>query len=199
MMDGMDYQYPDIEDKITVENIKKIELYPGYWNESENAIINIINELIKKSGGYLRFLDAGCREGRLITAFEKRFDEVVAIDPDEKRLKVAESIAENQRLSHKITFRRAAIEDFNDNNRFDFILCSHVIQHVHTEIVPVIIKKFGNLIKRDGLLCITTCHSTKEKSYFVKDFLNKSQLLEMPITEEEFNAQIIVFNVTFLN
>jgi 2-polyprenyl-3-methyl-5-hydroxy-6-metoxy-1,4-benzoquinol methylase len=186
----IEYKYPDSKDKMTTENIKRIELYPGYWSSSEETILNIVKNLIKKNAGQNRFLDAGCGEGRLIAVFENQFEEIVAIDPDQERLKVAESVTREQGLSKKITFKRMAIEDFEDNNRFDFILCSHILQHVHTDTVSIIIKKFKSLIKRDGLLCITTCHSTKDNGYFVKDLRRNSELLEVPITKEEFNSLI---------
>lgn len=188
MMAGDEYQYPDYKDRMTAENIRKIELYPGYWGSSEDKILEIIKKLIKNKPGRNRFLDAGCGEGRLITVFEKQFEEVVAIDPDQERLAVAKSIARDQGLSEKIIFKRMTIENFEDDHKFDFILCSHILQHVHTESVSIIIKKFKDLIKEDGLLCITTCHSANDKEYFVKDLMQDSKLLEEPITRDEFNS-----------
>jgi 2-polyprenyl-3-methyl-5-hydroxy-6-metoxy-1,4-benzoquinol methylase len=187
MMVGRDYQYPDLRDKIAAEMIRKIELYSGYWSDSEKNIIDIIKILIKKRNVGKRFLDAGCGDGRLIPVFEEQFAEVVAIEPDIERLKVAESLASDPKLSKKITFKRATIEDFDDFGQFDLILCSHVLQHVRTDAVPIIIKKFKNLIKKNGLLCITTCHSTTDKGYFVRDLMRGSQPSEEPIKQEEFN------------
>lgn len=190
MTKGRDYQYPDFRDKMAAEMIRNIELYPGYWSDSEKTIMNIIKPLIKTTDGCKRFLDAGCGYGRMIPVFEEQFDEVIAIEPDIERLKVAESNAKNLKLHNKITFKRVAIEDYDDKGKFDFILCSHVLQHLHTDTVPIIIKNFNKLIKVDGLLCITTCHSTKGKGYFVKDFMMDSQLIREIITKEEFNSLI---------
>lgn len=190
MMAGCDYQYPDLKDKIVTEMIRKIELYPGYWGDSETAIIDIIKKLIKQGVGCRRFLDAGCGYGRLISFFEEQFDEVVAIEPDIERLKIAESNARILKLSNKIIFKRVAIEDVDDIGQFDFILCSHVLQHVHTDAVPIIIKTFKNLMKKDGLLCITTCHSTNDKGYFVNNLMRNSQLIRETITKDEFNSLI---------
>jgi len=61
---------------------------------------------------------------------------------------------------------------------------------VHTASVPVIIKKLRDLIKEDGLLCITTCHSTKDDGYFEKEIIKNSELLNGPIYESEFNSLI---------
>jgi len=185
-----EYEYPDKEDKITAENVKRIEIYPGYWAESENNILNIVKKMIKPGEGRKRFLDAGCGEGRLIPFFESQFDEIVGVDPDPKRLKVAEKLIHKLRLSNKIKLKRAAIEDFRDFDKFDFILCSHVLQHVHTEIAPVIIKIFRSLIRDDGLICITTCHSTKDNGYFAKNLLGYSSNSEVEITRDEFNSLV---------
>jgi 2-polyprenyl-3-methyl-5-hydroxy-6-metoxy-1,4-benzoquinol methylase len=185
-----EYQYPDRKDEITAENIKKIELYPGYWEESEKNVLNIAKKLIKTNAGYERFLDAGCGEGRLIPVFEGQFEEIVAIDPDQERLTMAEELIRDRGLAKKTTLKNAGIEEFEDRNKFDFILCSHVLQHVHTDVVPIIIKKLRNLIKVDGLLCITTCHSVKSRDYFAKELLRNSELLKEPIYEGEFNSLI---------
>jgi len=185
-----EYQYPDPEDRMTAQNIRRIELYPGYWKESEKNVLNIVKKIIGPGTGQRRFLDAGCGEGRLIPFFADQFNEIVAIDPDQERLRVAVELVCDLGLSRKTQIKQVAIEDFEDNNKFDFILCSHVLQHVHTASVPVIIKKLRNLVKEDGLLCITTCHSTKNEGYFVKNFLKKSQHLSEAITKDEFNLLI---------
>lgn len=188
-MAGEMYRYPDYKDKMTAENIKKIELYPGYWTRSEENALKLIKKIIKNKSGRNRFLDAGCGEGRLIPAFEGQFDEIVAIDPDHERLNMAADLVRNRGLSKKTTLKQSAIEDF-ENDRFDFILCSHVLQHVHTASVPVILKRIRDLIKDDGLLCITTCHSIQNNGYFVKESINDSEHPDEPIDEIEFNSLV---------
>lgn len=188
-MTNNEYQYPDKKDKITAEEVRRIELYPGYWEESEKNILNSVKNLIKTNAGYERFLDAGCGEGRLIPVFEGLFDEIVAIDPDQERLNAAERLILDRGLAKKTTLKRSTIEDFEDR-RFDFILCSHVLQHVHTGIVPVILRKIRDLIKADGLLCITTCHSTIDKGYFVKESINGLGNPGKPIDKKVFNSLV---------
>jgi|WetSurMetagenome_2_1015567.scaffolds.fasta_scaffold02381_9 SAM-dependent methyltransferase len=184
-----DYQYMDPEDRITSQNIRRIELYPGYWEKSENKILNIVKNLLKIKAGHKRFLDAGCGEGRLIPIFEGQFDEVVAIDPDPERLRVAAELIHNLGLSDKIKLKQSAIESFEDG-KFDFILCSHVLQHVHTGSLHLIINKIRYLIEDNGLLCITTCHSIKNKEYFVKESISDPDHLEETIDEMEFNSLV---------
>jgi len=189
-MAGKEYQYPDRKDEMTAENIRRIELYPGYWEESEKNILNIVKKLIKVNAGHDRFLDAGCGEGRLIPVFEGLFDEIVAIDPDQERLNAAERLILDRGLAKKTTLKQAAIEDFEDNNRFDFILCSHVLQHVNTDAVPLILKKLKKLMRKNGMICITTCHSTTENGYFVKNTFKYSHQSAEVITKDEFNSLI---------
>lgn len=185
-----EYQYPDPEDRMTAENIRRIELYPGYWEESEKRVLNIVKKTIRLGTSQGRFLDAGCGEGRLIPFFADQFNEIVAIDPDQERLRVAVELVCDLGLSGKTQIKQVAIEGFEDNGKFDFILCSHVLQHVHTASVPIIIKKLRDLIKEDGLLCITTCHSTKGDGYFCNNSLKNSRHLSNAITKEEFNSLI---------
>lgn len=190
MMARKDYHYPDRKDEMTTENIKRIELYPGYWEESEMYILNIVKDLINTNARHERFLDAGCGEGRLVLIFERQFDEIVAIDPDQERLKVAADLICDSGLAKKATLKRSAIEEFENDKKFDFVLCSHVLQHVHTDAVPIIIKNLKKLMNNDGILCITTCHSTKENGYFVKNTFKYSQHSVETITKDEFNSLI---------
>ena len=190
------YTYSDLKDKIRDTFIGINESYEGYWEESENYVLDKmkkhINENLPNESKSL--LDAGCGEGRLTVYFSEHFTHILAIDPDEHRLNNARKTIEGLGILDKVDFDATPIEELEENEKFDVILCSYVMQHVHTSLVPKIIKKFTNLLKSPGLLFITSCHSTKREDYFAKNFLQDSKLIEETIDQDSFNSLVFEEN-----
>lgn len=185
------YQYPDTNDTVTINMIRDNEPFKGYWQESERFALERVITLFSNSiecNHKRRFLDAGCGEGRLLPLFIDSFNEIVAIDPDHDRLEKARlSTKANPELS-KIFFYEKSIEDFNDNNQFDCILCSHIIQHISTKSIHNIFSKFSKFLRPGGYLAITTTHSTKDTDYFVKEYYNNGSTKSDCISNDVFNS-----------
>lgn len=188
----MDYSYPDHEDKLVTAFIEKAEPYGGYWQESEENILRVVKKHIENNlDNFNNLLDVGCGEGRLFDWF-KEFNHIVALDADNERLETAESNAVRLGIENKVSFCNCLFNDFEEgeNIKFDVILCSHVIQHIHTDDLPIFFAKFNQLLKENGLLIITTCHSTKGHNYYTKTFMEKEKPREKIISQEEFNSLI---------
>lgn len=190
------YSYPDIDDRKTTILIRKVEPYPGYWKKSEEYILDImekyIQDYITDYQGDVWLLDAGCGTGRLLFKFEKYFDFIVGIDPDPSRLSKARKMTKDKGLVSKIFLKQKAIENFEWKHAFDVILCSHVLQHVNTNSVPVILSKLRQLLKIGGLIFLMTCHSGKGYDTYVKAYLKEHELIEESINKDEFNS--LIFN-----
>lgn len=192
------YSYPDNNDSITAQYIEESEPFLGYWHESEQRILALIDDIIKNEltgKKELSFLDAGCGEGRLLSRFQSVFSRITAIEPDINRILKAQESAEKERFSHKVDFLNMMITDIDESQLYDVILCSHVLQHVHTDSLDAVIAKFRNLLKPNGLLFIFTCHSTKDTDYFTKSFVEHSKLIESDISQEEYNLLINSSNI----
>ncbi len=194
------YVYPDYNDEITIKMIDEKESINGigYWQKSEKRILDIMKKQIAK---YIIkdntwFLDAGCGDGRLLPEFEKYFDNILLIDPDKHRLDSAKRLVNRLNLSKKVKCKTLSIESIESKQKFDVILCNHVIQHVHTDNVKKILEKFYKILKKEGLLFINTCNSTKKEDYFVKQFIKDSKTFEVIIRKEEFNS--LVYNKKIL-
>jgi len=194
------YVYPDYNDKITITMIDEKESVKGigYWQRSEKRILNLmkkqIEKHIKKDNTW--FLDAGCGDGRLLPEFEKYFDNILLIDPDIERLKSAKRLINRLDLSKKVKCKTLSIGSIKSKQKFDVILCNHVLQHVHTDNIKKFLEKFYELLNKDGLLFITTCNSTKKEDYFVKQYIKNSKTIEEIIKKEEFNS--LVYNEKLL-
>jgi 2-polyprenyl-3-methyl-5-hydroxy-6-metoxy-1,4-benzoquinol methylase len=188
------YRYPDVNDKLTMALIREEEPYRGYWENSEKQVIEIIKETIRKrnfSSKNSWLLDAGCGTGRLLPEFQEYFSNILAIDPDSSQIEKAKKIVRDGRFANKVMFKVISIEQMErEKGSIDVVLCSHVIQHVHTETIPKILQKFHYLLKPDGLLFLMTTHSRRSHGYYVTSFLKDSKLVEEKIRRKEFNSLI---------
>jgi 2-polyprenyl-3-methyl-5-hydroxy-6-metoxy-1,4-benzoquinol methylase len=190
------YIYPDYNDKITVKMIEEKEAREcvGCWQKDEERIMHLmksqIKEYVKKENPW--FLDAGCGDGRLLPEFEKYFNNILFIDPDKNRILAAKKFVSRLNLTDKVTCKTLSIESIDSEQKFDVILCNHVLQHVNTGNILKILEKMYEVLNENGLLFITTCNSTKNKDYFIKQYIKNSKIIEEKITEEEFNT--LVYN-----
>jgi cyclopropane fatty-acyl-phospholipid synthase-like methyltransferase len=184
-----DYFYPDVNDSLTTALVKEHEPFPGYWDRSEQFILDqvkiYIQKKIPREGSSM--LDVGCGQGRLIFEFQDFFETIHAIEPDVKRMEGARVSVESKGLSNRVSFESISIEELGETRKFDMILCSHIIQHVHTDQLPTIFGKFKKLLKNEGLLIILTSHSRKKYDTYIKQWSQNSEVLQEQITKEEFN------------
>jgi 2-polyprenyl-3-methyl-5-hydroxy-6-metoxy-1,4-benzoquinol methylase len=193
-MEKKNYSYPDTNDKITSALIKKEEPYAGYWEKSEKQILSIIKRAIQKrlkktNNSWL--LDAGCGRGRLLPEFKPYFDKILAVDPDVQQIEKAADLAKHQGFANKAVFENVPIEEIDwKKESMDVILCSHVLQHVHTENVARILNKFNWLAKKGGLLFIMTTHSGRKRDHFAKDYFRGAEVVEEKIEKDEFNSLV---------
>lgn len=185
------YTYPDKYDELTIQFIKEKENDDKYWEESENSIINHVISYFKTHlhCEFRRFLDAGCGSGRLIPKFEHFFQEIVAIEPDFQRYEKTREMVKKSGIEQKTQIHQVFLEEFSAvaNKQFDFILCSHVIQHIHSYSVNPFLIDLKELLDEKGILAITTSHSVRPFNYFIKSYCKNGVIDNDEITEDEYN------------
>src|SRR3972149_8529176 len=130
------YFYPDKNDALISKFITEKQPFEGYWAKSEKFVLERMRTLVRthtENRNDAVFLDAGCGTGRLLSEFQEFFKKIVAIDPDRPALEAAKETSRERSISEKVIFQNASIEKFEWQKRsIDVILCSHVLQHVHT-------------------------------------------------------------------
>ncbi|MGB2957247.1 MAG: class I SAM-dependent methyltransferase [Anaerolineales bacterium] len=185
-----DYLYPDISDALTYKLIAQNSPYPDYWYQSELFVLKIVRQQIidRFKGNHISLLDAGCGFGRLVPEFHDLFNEITAIEPDEVRFKYAKKLIDKQGIYEKVRYFNVSIEQFKPDHTYDVILCSHVIQHVHTNVYLTILGKLISMLSEGGLLVILTNHSRSSADYFVKGSTEKGRYIETRISESQFNS-----------
>lgn len=188
-----EYQYPDENDGLTLKFLAEFEKTQQYWDQSENTIIDLIKKQISamsNKGEPKSFLDAGCGNGRLIPRFEDQFDKIVAIEPDAQRLEHANDLVKFLGIERKTSFCLTLAEDYKSQSKFDFILNSHVIQHIHTGLVKPLLKNLTDRLKEDGIFAITTCHSSRKQDHYLKNYVKFGKPVREEIDEEIHNQLV---------
>lgn len=181
-MDSLKYRYPDTGDKITVNfidgNNKK------YWEESEDRILHLIENSIGKVNS---FLDIGCGLGRLLLRFGESANAIVGIEPDTDRFIMCKENIENTHIKDKVTLYNDSLDALNFESRFDFILCSHVLQHISNDNCKKLIQSIAHNLEPDGKLVVLTNHSDKDHDIYINSYIKEDQTIEREISNSEFN------------
>jgi 2-polyprenyl-3-methyl-5-hydroxy-6-metoxy-1,4-benzoquinol methylase len=124
-----------------------------------------INEILKKNIDYRleeynfikeyitnkeNILDAGCGTGTFLNYIKKNFKDckLYGIDQNIDNIKIAKKIEKKVKVQ--------SITKIKDKNKYDVIVCSHVIQCLQSTDAFIVMKKFHIAIKKNGLLIIST-------------------------------------------
>ncbi len=186
------YKYPDQEDHITRIALEGGDPYPGYWVKSERAIIDrMIERVASVKNGFGTpswLMDAGCGWGRLLPPFEGFFDHVLAVEPDAARLEGAKRAARGKGFEDKTVFVCAQLQDLEwPEDSIDVVICSHIIQHVRTELVPLILDSISRVTREKGTLFLTTSHSIIPGDYHAVAVARGNEASFTPVSQESFD------------
>jgi 2-polyprenyl-3-methyl-5-hydroxy-6-metoxy-1,4-benzoquinol methylase len=128
-----------------------------------NKFINLLVDYRKDEYNFIKkyifnkynILDAGCGTGDFIKFIKEKFPacKIDGIDQNIDNVLVAKKLKANIKVM--------SITDLNIKNKFDLVLCSHVIQCMQTTEVFVALKKFHKSLKKNGLLIISTLNNYK--------------------------------------
>ena len=129
-----------------------------------------INELLKKLIDY-RFeeykfikkfvsnkdiiLDAGCGTGTFLNYIKNNSKNCTfyGIDQNIDNIKIAKKIEKNVKVQ--------SITKIKDINKYNLIVCSHVIQCLQTNEAFIVMKKFHRSLKKKGFLIVSTLNDYK--------------------------------------
>lgn len=186
------YHYPDFNDTLIIKFLEKFEHNDPYWEESEREIINRIFDHMKNRPDFMfnNYLDAGCGRGRLLWVFRKHFQLITGIEPDINRYKDALGMAAEFGIVDKSELINVAAEDFRSSTKFDLILSSHVIQHIHTDTVLPLMENLKDHLSESGVIALTTCHSTGVEDQYGNNYMNNGSPVRASVTKEEFNSLV---------
>lgn len=149
----MSYSYPDQDDKLTAELIKS-DIGNNNWAISEKLALNWAIDYIEKMPRPRRMLDLGCGVGRLFSIFDRHVNEILGLEPDLDRYK--EALKASCLNVGSVIVKNGDISVLNDSDKFDIILCSHVIQHLDNQTLDNMIRQIDKHSKLGSILIIAT-------------------------------------------
>ena len=109
-----------------------------------DLIVQVFQGDIKKN----KVLDIGCGYGRFSFIASTFADKVVGIDLTEGAISIANKI-KNSLDVNNIEFICSSIEDFHSEEKYDFIILSGTLEHLHNE--SDMLKKINELLTEDGV------------------------------------------------
>jgi len=181
------YSYPDPQDAITSAAILDVEGDPGRWEESEAFALLLLEQQLAHTlpeRDAVKALDAGCGEGRLLAWLTKFASQICALDPDSSRLRKAEGLRAS--LTSTIDFMCLPAHQA-PRDAYRLLMCSHVIQHIHTDAVAPLLDALGRSSASDGKLILAcSCAPAGQESYGLTSVREGHSRIEA-VDERTFN------------
>lgn len=148
-----EFEVNNIDQENSYKDYEPYLAYTRNTNEKEKLHNYIEEEFqddnfpIKKEDARRNILDLGCGNGINTAFLAKIFSEhfIDAIDRSESQLK----FAKKNNSAGNINYIASRLEDFNPEKKYDFILASHVLQYINTDL-DEFIKKSVSLLREKG-------------------------------------------------
>lgn len=150
-----------------------------------------------------KVLDVGCGAGKIISLIKDNDYEIIGVEIDNKAYLIAKENAGNKKNCKIILGDILNIK--LKNEYFDAVICSEVIEH--TDKPDLIIDKISALLKKDGILILTTPHdkclwtvldeyAEHKKRYEIneiRDLLKKFKIIDLYTVGFPFMAVFFIF------
>jgi SAM-dependent methyltransferase len=177
----MNYIYPDSNDACN----KLFATKYGYclWYEEEHLLLDKLKCYLHRAAISTLMIDVGCGEGRLLPFLAPLFTRIICVEPDMKRLAIANSLVSTLN-GIKADFHCGRVPDIQLDCKADFIFCSHVLQHVPTTLIKPFINWLDNHLDKGGCVWLAFEKSTSSSSRFCISLRNGDNLF---VNEERYN------------
>ena len=125
---------------------------------------------------HLKILDVGCGGGLLSIPLAKLGAQVTALDGGVNNIKIARDKALESNIDN-INFICAPIENHDDNEKYDVIICLEMIEHVDDQ--NMLLKKLSHILKPNGLFILSTLNKTY-LSWFLSIYMAENIVSLLP-------------------
>mmetsp|Transcript_74230 Transcript_74230/g.103137 ORF Transcript_74230/g.103137 Transcript_74230/m.103137 type:complete len:200 (+) Transcript_74230:290-889(+) len=146
----------------------------------------------------LRVLDVGCGAGILAEGLGRLgFESVLGIDPTPKCIELAEEhLSYDSDLQKRVAYRNITLEELisekseqtDDDNLFDLVCCSEVIEHVNNQ--DKFVKDCAKLVKPNGGHFFLSSIAKTPEGYFLNIALGEHVLGWLPKGTHEYDMLI---------
>jgi SAM-dependent methyltransferase len=109
----------------------------------------------------LKVLDVGCGNGNISLQLGHNGFNVLGIDISEESIQNAKA---NNSLPN-VVFRAIPVEELNTDEKYDAVVCSEVIEHLHAP--DGVVVNLVNLLNPDGILIVTVPNGYGPRELFI--------------------------------
>lgn len=156
-------RYTDAGDQGALAVIAFNEVAPDAWHNSDFEVVRQV--LATRSPR--RAVDVGAGTGRMIPTLAEHVSRLTIIEPDAGRRASARREAEGADLLLDATV--ATLDDVAESGCFDFILASHVVQHLADEALSDFIAALRRVAARGATLQVTAPLAASERAVLSVD------------------------------
>lgn len=139
-----------------------------------------LNRILREFNGCKAaiILDIGCGEGLLAKLLLKKgvTQKVLGIDINEKAIELGKDLYENSCKTKKMELKCQAFSSLDRRRRFDYIVCSEVIEHVDNP--ELFLRKIDFKMKKWAIITTPNADYVSSSKYD-KQVFNSSQLIDM--------------------
>ena len=158
-----------------IKPIKQISTYPTIMKNRVNVAahtefkevvdikrLNFIADIIQTyCNPGARILDIGCGNGNIASGIGSLGYEVIGIDFSNKAINYAQS----RNKQANVTFEVRNAEEVDDDEHYDAIICSEVLEHLHHP--DLLVKTIARILKPGGVLIATVPNGTGPRELLV--------------------------------
>ena len=156
----------------------------NYWGESEEEVLKVALDAVK---GYKnpKMLDCGCGMGRLFPVFIPYVQSIYALEPDVERFSVAaEGAAAHP--EYDITVINDDSSSLTEDQKFDVVLSSHVLQHIPESVADSMIADIASHTAPGGCIIVTTTHTDRSEDMLTMEYFVDGKRVCDEVSEEDF-------------
>ena len=161
-------------DKIAVEYTQK-------YSYGEHLSLSALKKFISFLPTKAEILDVGCGGGQDLKFLVDNGFYGLGIDVSKKMIELAKAYAP------QLTFKVVDVIDLPDTKKYDAIWCCRVFNHVSINKQDKFLDKLTHLLKKDGILYLTSVTSDTGENYEAFDSGNDC-LLKKRLTERTFKG-----------
>lgn len=155
--------------------MKKNSITLNTFRGDYELIKNRMRKYLKYLSSSNTILDLGCGRGEFLELLKENKYEGLGIDFDEEMIRICSNNGFN--------VLNTTIEDYlkNTNDRFDGIMCSHIIEHFYPEKVIDILSNCEKILNKNGILIIITPNPLCLEVISEKFWLDPTHIRPYPI------------------
>ncbi len=192
-----EFKYADRNDELTGSLISQ-NYDPAYWARSEERVLNAAKAYVSEKFGFegqkaLRMLDLGCGMGRLIPGFAAKYREVVGLEPDGERCRLAGEFLAGAKVSNASVWQGSLgeyLERVDHEPGFNVVLCSHIFQHISHETFFGILEDLKRAAAKRAVLIFTTTFTEGENNEYTTESFQASDRVSAVTDREGFEAAV---------